>query len=302
MQQFLLRSFVVICLCMSLSLLLANAQNKTQYTVVLDAGHGGKDPGKPRGSADKMHEKEVALAIALKVGGYLSSYLDNVNVLYTRKNDVYLTLEERATFANENNADLFVSIHANSSPKKYIFGTETHVYSHKLKASRYLAELIQKEFETRAARKNRGVFDAKQRGHNLYVTQYTEMPSVLVETGFLSNPKEEAYLNTADGQAIIASAIFRAIRTYLENPPASENRSVVYKVQVMASSTQLATDGEAFDGLSDKVIEYVNPDENDAYPYKYLIGREYDIERAKTLAKKASSLGYKGAFIVKFEN
>lgn len=92
--------------------------------VVIDAGHGGKDPG-TMGSRSK--EKDVALAIALKVGNYIQQYVPDVEVIYTRKTDVFIELKERANIANRNKADLFVSIHCNAVRGSNAYGTETYV-------------------------------------------------------------------------------------------------------------------------------------------------------------------------------
>ncbi len=92
--------------------------------VVIDAGHGGKDPGT---QGPKSKEKDVALKIALKLGKYIEENLPDVKVVYTRKDDTYIQLEERPKIANRNNADLFICIHANANPNTKAFGTETYV-------------------------------------------------------------------------------------------------------------------------------------------------------------------------------
>ncbi|MBY0435139.1 MAG: N-acetylmuramoyl-L-alanine amidase, partial [Cyclobacteriaceae bacterium] len=93
-------------------------------TVVIDAGHGGKDPGTHGVS---LKEKDVALKIALKVGKYIEKNIPGVKVIYTRKDDRYIALDERAAIANRNKADLFICIHANAVSKSEIYGTETYV-------------------------------------------------------------------------------------------------------------------------------------------------------------------------------
>ncbi len=103
--------------------------NKKKYrvkTVVIDAGHGGKDPG-CHGKSKKNWEKHVTLAIALEVGKLINTYLPDVKVIYTRKKDEFIELDERAAIANRNNADLFISIHVNANNKTSIYGTETYV-------------------------------------------------------------------------------------------------------------------------------------------------------------------------------
>ncbi len=273
---------------------------KNNFTLVIDPGHGGTDPGKPRGSANRLHEKDINLLISLKIGDYIKENLPNVKVLYTRTKDEYLSLQDRTEFANRNKADFFISIHANSSSKAAIQGTETHIYHHKQAASKRLATLIEQEFRQRAARKSRGVIDAAQRGHNLYVTQYTNMPSVLVEVGYLTNPQEEAYLNSAQGQAIIASAVFRAFRTFIQSSIPTENRATYYRVQIMASIQPVDVVNSPFAKLEERVYEQIFPD-TEKYKYKYLIGREYDLQRAKMLQKKIVTMGFKDAFVARFD-
>ncbi len=224
------------------------------WVVVIDAGHGGKDPGAV-GPVSK--EKNINLAIALKTGEYLENNTDNIKVLYTRKTDVFIGLKERAEFANRNKADLFISIHSNWISKNTIRGAETYVmglskdeqnlevamkenevilqeddFSTKYEGfdpkspesyiifslmqnvfqeqSLDLAAKIQTQFKNRAGRIDRGV---KQAG--FWVLYMTSMPSVLIETGFITNPDEEKYLISKDGQDYLASAIFRATRDYI---------------------------------------------------------------------------------------
>ncbi len=274
---------------------------KASFTLVLDPGHGGSDPGKPRGSTDRLHEKDINLLISLKIGDYIKENLPNVKVLYTRTKDEYLSLQDRAEFANRNKADFFISIHANSSSRASIQGTETHIYHHQQAASKRLATLIEEEFKLKAARKSRGVIDAAQRGHNLYLTQYTNMPSVLVEVGYLTNPQEEAYLNSTQGQAIIASAVFRAFRTFVQTPIPAENRTTYYRVQIMASLQPVDVANSPFAKLEERVYEQIFPNV-EKYKYKYLIGKEYDLQRARLLQKKIVDMGFKDAFVARFDD
>ncbi|PZR37754.1 MAG: N-acetylmuramoyl-L-alanine amidase [Azospira oryzae] len=222
-------------------------------TIVIDAGHGGKDPG-TRGKTAR--EKDVALKIALKFGELVEKNIPDVKVVYTRKDDRYLPLDERAAIANKNKADLFICIHANANNNPAAYGTETYVMGlHKdegnmdvakrensvitydenykeryegfdpkdpesyilfsLTLSAYkessliFAQKIESQFKSRAGRHSRGV---KQAG--FWVLWRTAMPSVLIETGFLSNEKEEGYLKGEEGQDLIASGIYRAFKEY----------------------------------------------------------------------------------------
>ena len=219
-------------------------------TVVIDAGHGGKDPG---AAAHGVREKDITLAVALKLGEYLREKL-GVNVVYTRDDDRFIELKDRGRIANEHGSKLFISIHVNAARSRSAVGTETYFLGlHKSDAARNtmerensvvkyetsqheyqamteealirmeltqsaymrksqdLSALIQQEFEQRAKRENRGV---KQAG--FYVLWGASMPAVLVELGFLTNAREAAFLSSEKGQDYMASAIYRAVREYKE--------------------------------------------------------------------------------------
>ncbi len=325
-----------------------------EYVVVLDAGHGGKDSG-ARGSMSM--EKDIVLDISKQVGHYLSAHLENVKVIYTRDDDTFVELYKRAEIANKNEADLFVSIHANASPSKRPYGTETFVMGlHKtesnlevaqkenavitleedyteryegydphsaesyiifslmqntfLEQSLRAAELIQKEFREKARRKDRGV---KQAG--FLVLWNTSMPSVLVETGFISNSREETYLNSEQGKDYLASAIFRAIRAFLEELEKSQAPDISYEqnskdkntdeiaeeneirfmVQLTASSQLADTTSKTFSQYSKqlKVIKI-------GQYYKYYFGEVGTYAEAKELQKKCEN-DFPDAFIVAFQ-
>lgn len=221
--------------------------------VVIDAGHGGKDHGT---SGKKVKEKDLALSIALKVGNYIEQNVPGVKVIYTRTDDRYLSLDERADIANKAKADLFICIHANANPNRMAYGTETYVMGlHKDESNlavakrensvilldddyheRYegfdpnspesyilftltqsafqasslsFAQKVEDQFKNRVGRVSRGV---KQAG--FLVLWRTTMPSVLIETGFLSNSTEEKFLSSDEGQNLIASGIYRAFKEY----------------------------------------------------------------------------------------
>ena len=223
--------------------------------IIIDAGHGGKDPG-TIGAVSR--EKDIALKIALQVGKYIEENLKGVEVIYTRKTDVFIELKERANIANRNKADLFISIHCNATGNKGVAGTETFVMGNKNFESNFdivkrenavmlleedfeenyegfdpkspesymtfnlmhkaffasslsLAQKIEDDFTSRVNRKSRGVKQAP-----FYVLWTTSMPSVLIETGFLSNSSEEQFLNSKNGQTYLASAIYRSIKAYKE--------------------------------------------------------------------------------------
>jgi len=251
--------------------------------IVIDAGHGGKDPGC---NGDAFNEKTVALGIALKLGALIEKNLPDVKVIYTRKTDEFVELEERAQIANRNNADLFISIHCNAASNYAVFkdkngkvhyktfkdkkgkihkvevhnpkpfGSATYVMGisnekGKLNTAKRenasmllednyqktyngfdpqsdeayivmslwtgafvgqsadLASKIQSEYTKKAGRVDKGV----QR-QSIWVLWRTAMPSILTEVGFLTNPEEEKFLGSEKGQKYMASALFRAVRSY----------------------------------------------------------------------------------------
>lgn len=227
--------------------------------IVIDPGHGDHDPGT---SGKFSKEKNVALKIALELGRILEENLDDVEVIFTRDDDSFLELHERADLANKKGADLFISVHCNAFHNRSVYGSETYVMgldkfnknldvakrensvmlleedqtkyegfdpksdesyilfdlyqSAHLNNSLLLAAEIEKQMEQRVGRNSRGVRQAP-----FWVLWQTTMPSVLVETGYLSNSKEEQELNDKLNQVYIASGIFRAVRAYKERMESS---------------------------------------------------------------------------------
>ena len=326
--------------------------SKNIFTVVLDAGHGGKDTGN-RGN--NYYEKKIALSIALKTGKLLEKER-KIKVLYTRKKDVFVNLIERANIANRADADLFISIHCDSFEKnKSVYGAGTFVMGlHAnernfeiakkensviflednylqnydgfdpnslesvigltLMQETYLdqsilaANSIQNSFVNKLNRKNRTV---KQAG--FMVLKYSYMPSVLVETGFLTNKKEGAYLNSKKGQNEMAETIAKGIKNYFYNLEdtfinnnidyeerkdnlSSSESNVVFKVQIAASKNYLAVKSYNFKGL--KGISR----EKKGGVYRYYYGETNKYKNALSLVRKAKKKGYKEAFIVAFKS
>lgn len=220
--------------------------------VVIDAGHGGKDHGAIGINGAK--EKDINLAIALKLGKMIEKELKDVKVVYTRKDDSFVELYKRGKIANENDGKLFISIHCNSTAKKNSDANGFEVYllrpgktqdaidiaeqenavikyesdpqryqkltdenfilvsmahSAYMKYSEKFAELLHLQFSNDSKVESRGV---KQAG--FYVLVGASMPSVLIETGFLSHKREAEYLKSTKGQEEIAAAIFRAVKGY----------------------------------------------------------------------------------------
>lgn len=267
--------------------------------IVIDPGHGGKDPGKARGSKKLKHEKDLNLAISQKLGAYLQNGLPNVKLIYTRTEDQTVSLEQRTDIANRAKADFFISVHCNANPNRRIYGTRTHIHSHNFQASRELALRIEKEFRGKAGRRSGGIQSAYDRGYNLYVLQYTNMPGVLVECGFMTNPNEEKYLNSSKGQDVIASAIYRAVKDIVQKKWDEEKaRANVFMVQIAASVDRIPTDDPRFKGLR---VEEAQANGGGTFKYKYLTGREYDKAAAEEFAKKIRDLGFKDAFVVQVQ-
>lgn len=204
-----LRALIFCALAILLGTPFASLQAEGRFRIVLDAGHGGRDQG---ASGRKIQEKDLTLKIAQRAGKYIRRRTRGVDVILTRDRDEFISLNERANFANFCQADLFISIHANSA-KGYADGTETFVWNKRQNPwSLKMAQLIQKEYTQRAKRKNRGVKKA-----NFAVLRNTNMPAVLTEVGFISNAKEEKYLKSRRGRKKIAYCIYRAVKEYLKD-------------------------------------------------------------------------------------
>ncbi|RAU95526.1 N-acetylmuramoyl-L-alanine amidase [Paenibacillus sp. YN15] len=178
------------------------------FLVVLDAGHGDGDPGAISKITGRK-EKDFNLSMVLKIAKALEG-IPNLQVKLTRQDDTFVELNERADFANRLDADVFVSVHANSFSKETISGTETY-YSRD--ESRALADILHNRILPATGFNDRGV-----RKSDLRVTLRTVMPAVLCEIGYLSSPEEEAALFTEKLQLQTAEAIAAGIREYLQIP------------------------------------------------------------------------------------
>lgn len=189
---------------------IALAKSKIQNennVIVLDAGHGGFDPGAV--GPNDVEEKDINLRIVKRLETILKSR--GFKVLLTRKNDNFISLNRRVKIANNEGARVFISIHNNSSNKNTSEGTETFIAPNKTGDSVFLAESIQKELVSKLGLVNRGV-----KKEHLYVIKYTEMPSVLVEVAFLSNPTEEKLLGDDKFITDAAEAISQGLFNYLD--------------------------------------------------------------------------------------
>ena len=336
----------------------SNSGNSQLKTVVIDAGHGGKDPGCHGGYSN---EKDVCLSMALKLGKLIKEKYPKINVKYTRETDVFIELIERANIANRANADLFICIHANAG-SNVAYGTETYVLGlHRTesqkkvmerensiisleddKGAKYkdfdltpdamiaiqlqqnvnlnnaikFASALQKEFKS-IGRYDRGV---KQAG--FLVLYKTSMPSVLIETGFLTNPNEESFIGKTDGQDKMAKAMFEAFVKYkkdfegkdaeghsggAETVHVEDNKTPEEKIpdnvpsQELFFSVQIVSSNEALDPSSakfkgEKVYEYVQDK-----MFKYYTGIFMkDLEAAKKHKVAMQEKGFSSAFVVAF--
>ena len=306
-----LLSLVITISCLTF----VQAQN---ITILIDPGHGGSDPGHESSNPNHLKEKELNLIIAKKVGAYLNEKLGHVNILYTRTEDTYPTLDQRVAQANSQRVDLFLSIHCNASGNSNTHGTETHVHDMSAVKSVKLATKIEEEFKGKAGRKSRGVKDTDDREYSLQVLKYTQMTGVLVECGFLTNTKEANYLNTLSGQDVLASAIYRGVKNYLiesypkisfapANKPAptpsgsGESTTVAkgnggYTIQIMSSKEWLDTEKGDFTKLDKPVVrEQVA---QTGYKYRYLVGEFKTKSEAQAYIEKVQKSGFKDAIIL----
>lgn len=282
---------------------------KTKIRVLIDAGHGGNDPGHLSHNMSLKSEKELNLLIANKLGGYIEQYLGNVEVLYTRKDDRFYSLDERVNAANNNNVDYFMSVHCNGNPKRTVHGTESHVHNFQAKKSYLLAKDIEKQFSTRAGRYSRGVKNTDDRAHSIQVLKFTRMTSVLVECGFLTNEREANYLNTNYGQEIIASAIFRGFRTAIKrdfptlnieksNNQTATTTSRAYSLQIMSSIDPIDTEHESFKRIGIPV-KRIKMNTTNAYKYKYLAGAFTTKAEAQSQLSLVKKKGFPDAIVVR---
>ena len=342
-----------------------------KFKVVLDAGHGGKDYGAVyHGNI----EKNIALQTTLRVGAILEKD-PQIDVVYTRKSDVFIELQQRANIANKSKGSIFVSMHCNANKNQAASGNETYVMGitrnasnlevaknenevvtletdYKIKYDGFdpnspesvigisilqeehldqsieLAGRVQEFFTKKTDNKNRGV---KQAGF-LVLRQIT-MPRVLVEMGFVSNKEEGEFLNSEDGQNKLAEAIAGAIMDYKneffnpsnnddvkedvkiiakkeetivkETPKKEEavkkvekatEKGIVFKIQISASTKELATSPSNFKGLSPISVESTGS------LYKYFYASEKNYDAAKQKLEEAKQKGYSTAFIVAYKD
>lgn len=177
---------------------------KEQYKVVIDPGHGGKDTGAV--SVTKRYEKDFVLALSTKVYKLLEKEA-RIEPVMTRKDDTFVELADRASFANEMKADLFVAIHGNSAGKESVEGVETYYYTEQsLPFAKIMHEQLLKSTQFP---------DRKVKQNNFYVVKNTTMPSLLLEIGFLTNRAEDEAMFQDAFQDRVAASIVAAIKQQL---------------------------------------------------------------------------------------
>jgi len=361
--------FLILCLLL-FTVNFASAQKLR--TVVLDAGHGGHDTG---ALGKNSREKDITLAIVLKLRDYIHQNMKDVKVVLTRDDDTFIELHRRARIANEKKADLFISVHCNSTHSSTVYGVETFVMGlHKSQANLAVAKAenaailleddyveqydgfdpnsaegniffnmmqnafldkslayagkVQHQLVDNLKMFNRGV---KQAG--FLVLYKTAMPGVLIETGFISNVKDEKFLLSDKGQDQVAYAIYKALREYknqienrapepltedslfaanqsgkedknaidynqsstTNNAEVSDPDAVTFRVQFAIYPESKPMNSRIFNGIKDVQMYYHSGS------YKYTSGNYTDFDTALLTRKEMVSKGYKDAFVVAFK-
>lgn len=387
-HKFLYRIITVsVLLCATLHLSGQNTVSELGLkTVVIDPGHGGKDPGAP-GKTSKTSEKHLVLAISKQLGNKIKAAYPDVKVVYTRSTDVFVELKERVNIAKKNKADLFISIHCNSNNSSQPYGASVHILGPRsnnkknqrdyFAASQSVAQrensvmLLEDDYKTSYqdfdpesaesvisnsllwtanygsslmfAAELDGAFRKspfRESGYTgihqdiFYLLWATNMPSVLLELGFISNTADYNYLSTASGQEKVAQRLFEAFKTYktnfdasmnvvsepIEAEPASEpepepesekvtspapaqetkpavsSSEVHYGVQIMGLGRKLGAKDPALKGLSVKIV----PPSEGGKIYKYVAAWSETLPEAKSQLS-AVRKKFPDAFLVKVE-
>ena len=331
---------------------MAQKSGKKPFTVVIDAGHGGVDPG---ALGKKSQEKNINFNVSNRLGKMINEAYPEVKVIYTRTTDVKIPLARRADIANKENANLFISIHSNASKNRNANGCQTFTLgagsdaeakaaamyenevilsednfeetyqgfdprssesyiifelmrSHDMEMSVKLAEMVQKGMLKTTSLNDRGVSSA-----GFLVLHRTVMPSILVELGFITNSKDESLIASKEGQEKLAKGIFDGFANYYElygrskeakksadTPTTAKKESSaksdrpVFKIQIMASESELKSNDKRFKGLGTDYYQ-----ENGVYKYTYGESEDYNeiLRMKKQIADK-----FKDAFVIAFLN
>lgn len=342
--------FLCVLLCVPFAAADADVNDELGLrTVVIDPGHGGKDPGAP-GKSAPTSEKHIVLSVSKLLGNKIKAAYPDVKVIYTRSTDVFVELKERVNVAKRNDADLFISVHCNSNGSSQPYGASVHILGPRSKNSKnqkdYFAAsmsvaqrensvmLLEDDYKTAyqdfdpdspesvisnsllwtanyanslmlAAEVDAVMRKSPFRESNytgihqdiFYLLWATNMPSVLLELGFMSNPSDFKYLSTSEGQNKVAQRLFEAFKAYktaydatlsIGNPDADDASSpacervsdqdvpvqnessvkddVHYGVQVMGLARRLSPEDKALKGLD---VHIVSPAQGSTI-YKYI--------------------------------
>ena len=344
-------------------------------TVVIDPGHGGKDPG-ALGQSSSSHEKHIVLSISKLFGQKIKDAYPDVKVIYTRSTDKFIGLHDRAMVARNNNADLFISVHCNSSSSKSAYGSSVHILGQKSDRKTNTTDYFERNMSV-AQRENEVIvmeegyetrythFDpetpeayigyalqwkAHYESSLLFAAEVVEnlmvkplqarkiaidqdifqvlveanMPAVLLELAFISNPTEYKYLSSKDGQEAIAERLFQAFRAYKTQYDMSLNIDVREPVEASSSATVSQDQPEKDknkEGLTSfytiqimsvaKLLKEGDPAlkglKTEAYlpagttTYKYIVGKFKTREEAKAELSKVKA-AFPQAFIIYIDN
>ena len=344
-------------------------------TVVIDPGHGGKDPG-ALGQSSSSHEKHIVLSISKLFGQKIKDAYPDVKVIYTRSTDKFIGLHDRAMVARNNNADLFISVHCNSSSSKSAYGSSVHILGQKSDRKTNTTDYFERNMSV-AQRENEVIvmeegyetrythFDpetpeayigyalqwkAHYESSLLFAAEVVEnlmvkplqarkiaidqdifqvlveanMPAVLLELAFISNPTEYKYLSSKDGQEAIAERLFQAFRAYKTQYDMSLNIDVREPVEASSSATVSQDQPEKYknqEGLTSfytiqimsvaKLLKDGDPAlkglKTEAYlpagtsTYKYIVGKFKTREEAKAELSKVKA-AFPQAFIIYIDN
>lgn len=344
-------------------------------TVVIDPGHGGKDPG-ALGQSSSSHEKHIVLSISKLFGQKIKDAYPDVKVIYTRSTDKFIGLHDRAMVARNNNADLFISVHCNSSSSKSAYGSSVHILGQKSDRKTNTTDYFERNMSV-AQRENEVIvmeegyetrythFDpetpeayigyalqwkAHYESSLLFAAEVVEnlmvkplqarkiaidqdifqvlveanMPAVLLELAFISNPTEYKYLSSKDGQEAIAERLFQAFRAYKtqydmslnidvrepveasssatvsqDQPEKDKNKEGLtsfYTIQIMSVAKLLKEGDPALKGL--KTEAYLPAGTS---TYKYIVGKFKTREEAKAELSKVKA-AFPQAFIIYIDN
>ena len=342
-----------------------------EFVVVIDAGHGGKDPG-ALGKGKGINEKDIVLAVAKKMGTKIKAKYPDVKVIYTRSDDTFIGLHERAMVARRNNADLFISIHCNGSSNTEAKGTSVHVLGQNSNNKKNKTDYFERNMST-AQRENAVIvleddyktkyqsFDPNSPesfiSHQLQWMAYYEssllfasevvenlikaplvprrlvvdqdifqvlveanMPAVLLELAFVTNPTEYKYLSSVAGQDEVAERLFKAFCSYktkfdasvnvdttapkVEETPAkpapatadknvSSSDSEYYSIQIMGLGRYIKDGDPALKGLT---VNRVKKEGSNIY--KYVTGKYSAVSEAKSKLQEVRKK-FPDAFVVK---